>query len=131
MNIDFNIKKGLQASFDQLTSYDVGCWYITTDKGNLYVSFDGVTAIHVNEAESFDPSEINARLDALEGREFTVVCQTRGELPTVGASGIVYVIADEETSYVYDTVNNKYVRTAKSYTDISRINGGSASELLS
>lgn len=80
----FQIKKGLSENlFAESMVLEEGCWYLTTDTEKLYVCVNG-GLVAINETESFDPTEINNKIDNLDSRvtgleEITEICAGTSE----------------------------------------------------
>ena len=137
-NIKFKIKKGLKENlFSTANIPEEGCWYITTDTQEVYVCLNG--EIKPIKAEgSFDPeeltqikndiAELQEKIDGATGGVVTVA--TRGELPNVGATDVIYIVTNENATYRYtdtaDGSGSHYVAVGRDYSEISTINGGTA-----
>lgn len=80
----FQIKKGLSENlFAESMVLEEGCWYLTTDTEKLYVCVNG-GLVAINETESFDPTEINNKINSLDSRiaeleEITEICAGTSE----------------------------------------------------
>lgn len=134
----FKIYKGLSTNLDKAPKVE-GCWYITTDTHELYVCFDGKLS-HITADASFDPTEIknditkikadieelNTKVDQAHG---SVTVKSHGNLPTVGAPDIVYLVEDENACYRWDNDNLKYFAVGRDYNEIEVINGGNADDV--
>lgn len=134
-SIKFKIKKGLKANLPSVG--EEGCWYVTTDTQEVFVCFNGVIS-PIKADGSFDPvdyaqvksdvEELKTKIDAATGGVVTV--DTRGNLPNVGSSNVLYVVADENATYRYmdiaDGSGAHYVAVGRDYSEISTINGGTA-----
>lgn len=57
-----------------------------------------------------------------------VPVETRALLPSIGNSSVGYYIRDEESLYVWDNKNLKYIPIGRNYENIKIINGGDANE---
>lgn len=140
MAIQFKIKKGLKASLPK--TGELGCWYLTTDTKELYACIDeeNLTLSKVNDAGSFDPTEINNKIDALDTRvtqiegkvqdsSSTKTYASKAEFPNVGAENIIYIAEDENAVYRWDSElgeSNHYVCVGRDYKEIKIIDGGDA-----
>ena len=141
-NIKFKIKKGLKENlFKETNIPEEGCWYVTTDTQEVYICLNGeIRPIKIEG--SFDPEEIaqiksditelQKKIDGATGGVVTVA--TRNELPNVGASNVIYIVAEENATYRYadigDGNGSHYISVGRDYTEISIINGGTAESFI-
>lgn len=134
----FKILRGLENSLATLGSdlKVAGYWYLTTDTHRLYTCLkDGEDPILVSQADSFDPTEINNRLDKVEsdiaslkgqvasGNVVTV--NTRAELDNTGNAESIYIVVEENAAYRWVEGKN-YQPIGRDYEEIQCIWGGDA-----
>lgn len=135
----FKILRGLEASISTLPEElkVAGYWYLTTDEHNLYTCLhDGEDPILISQADTFDPTEINTRLNKVEsdveslkgqiasGNVITV--NNRHELPSDGGNtDTIYIVVDENATYRYAGADG-YQPIGRDYEEITCIYGGSA-----
>lgn len=132
----FQIKYGLDQNISKATPI-AGCWYITTDKHELYFCADGLNIKKVNQVETFDPTPIYERLETLEAdvanlqqyaHESVVTVEKTSNLPSVGREDIVYIVTSENATYRWATVDGSthYICTGRDYSEIDYIDCGDA-----
>lgn len=113
-----------------------GYWYLTVDTHQLYTCLhDGEDPILVSQADTFDPTEINNRLnkvesdvESLKGQVASgnvVTVNNRHELPGTGNTDSIYIVVDENATYRYIGAEG-YQAIGRDYEEITCIYGGSA-----
>lgn len=74
---------------------------------------------------------LNERIDQISGGGSgggAVQVETRFNLPSVGSSGTVYFVKDENATYRWDDTSLLYYCVGRDYEEIKVINGGNAEE---
>lgn len=83
-------------------------------------------------ADIRDINALNERIDQITGGGGSgggaVQVETRFNLPSVGSSGTVYFVKDENATYRWDDTSLLYYCVGRDYEEIKVINGGNAEE---
>lgn len=66
-------------------------------------------------------------LEPSDGESYVKSANTRKNLPATGEENVVYIIVDENAQYRWSNELQDYVCVGRDYTEISTINGGTAS----
>lgn len=115
-----------------------GYWYLTNDTAEVFVCLevDGqLTLKKINDCSENDLPDFESfddRLTTLESNQITIqTIEKLTDLPSVGASNIVYFIEEKNKSCIWNGHN--YIWSApetSDYTEIKIIGGGTSSTLL-
>lgn len=134
MATNFQIKLGKSENLERATPIP-GCWYLTTDTFELFACFDETIGIQpIKATGSFDPERVTA-LEA-EVKDIKQQLQnvsspiewvtTNDNLPMRGSENIVYIVINEDASYMWSNEISDYVCIGRNYEEITVIHGGTA-----